>query len=1060
MPNRISNRFGVILATAMFALAACSGETGPTGAIGATGPTGPTGPTGATGPAGVTTGTISGTLTYSTLAGAPASGITVALTPANGVAPVQSDPAGAYTLAEVPAGVYTVTFSGGGLSSAVTVAGYSVGAKMSYTLDKAFTTTNPIKVTLDSSVNKYAPYAPTAATTPAGFNKPVTLKALATGGTGPYTYTWSYVTPKNSAGVEDPDYTLPKPTWTVNGDGSITFTTGTFAALAATKVVQGDLTKSPIIMPRGLVIPDRPQMVSITPSILAAMTYTFKVVAKDANNVTNSANVTVSPVTLSTGNSQTTSFRDVLPGSPPDTAFAALGMPYIGSDGGVGADPATWTWNWTLSFKTSSTAGAVDKTAMLDATNVKNPMFTPDVVGYWTLTNSVTGKSIKLLVATYVSSSADCGGCHSTYGNPVLVAKLKQWNDSAHGNHFFKFMEYDSNGFLRFLDGVTSLPTADATHSWDPADMPVDGGGHPLPMTTFQFGMSGAEGAHYGASCTACHTTGFSAAPSAVGLRNDGFYQMNFDKSSGTNWTFPSVNDFVAGFGIPAPPPDIATAAPDSTFYDDVNIDKSLQGMQCESCHGPFSKHGGSQRPAAVYNVAACAYCHDRPSNHDRVYLWKQSNHASYALTDEGMVEDNPTSLSSSSGLPSGVSSCGRCHVAQGFAAYMSQREPGACSSFTNANLADSANGYSTLGLSGALVIRNSDGTCTNVDAGNVTPTGGPAGAADQFFAGLGMTADQAENISCAVCHDAHTTDLRVRDSTGVLANGYQMAGAGAGAICMQCHNTRNGVRGDEFAPPAYPANGGIRTPHAPVQTDLLMGVNAYFMSTFSGSTLSKHAWVENTCAGCHVEMKPDSVTATLTNHTFKADGSICKSCHGEEFNLEGIKTAFVAERNAVGAGLAVGLNTAVAANAGALYVKAGSVTYSASGTPSVGSKSAIFKITAPAVIQSIDLLSSSVLLITFSTPNALANMPAGFTNPAGANAIYASTGDLTSDAAGTVKYLGSATGTWAKAVWNYTIVSGPSDDPAANVVHNPSFVFNVLANTRKALATAAAGEL
>ena len=43
---------------------------------------------------------------------------------------------------------------------------------------------------------------------------------------------------------------------------------------------------------------------------------------------------------------------------------------------------------------------------------------------------------------------------------------------------------------------------------------------------------------------------------------------------------------------------------------------------------------------------------------------------------------------------------------------------------------------------------------------------------------------------------------------------------AGAGALCMVCHNTRNGARGD------YVSTSSIGGPHAPVETDLFLGVN------------------------------------------------------------------------------------------------------------------------------------------------------------------------------------------------------------------------------------------
>jgi hypothetical protein len=41
-----------------------------------------------------------------------------------------------------------------------------------------------------------------------------------------------------------------------------------------------------------------------------------------------------------------------------------------------------------------------------------------------------------------------------------------------------------------------------------------------------------------------------------------------------------------------------------------------------------------------------------------------------------------------------------------------------------------------------------------------------------------------------------------------------------------------------------------------------------------------------------------------------------------------------------------------------------------------------------------------------------------------------------------------SKVGIIAKANWNYWLVSSVTENPAANVIHNPSFVFDVLSAT------------
>jgi hypothetical protein len=997
-------------------LAGCKGDTGADGTNGTNG---------TNGNPGSSTGTISGTLTYSNLAGTPATGVAVSLTPDVGVAPVTSGSDGKYELDNVPIGIYSVKFDGGAaFTPAVVVSNVVVAAGKTTSVAPTLTTTNPIKISLTDPT---APFAPLAVTKPAGYGKAVTLHAKATGGTAPYTYTWAFVSGPYSTA----------PTLTNPNDGTVTFTTDTFANIAKSKAIAGDPTKTPPVVAKGLVIPTRAQMVNITPSILAGMTYSLKVTAKDANGISNSATVTVAPTSLSTGNAQTNASGN---------AYAALGMMYTASDATAGTQSPSWTL-------TPPSGG----TATLDSTSILNPSFIPDATGNWTLTNAATTHTITVTVGKYVGSQPNngpqyCGVCHSSStvggGYTNVAGKMTAWKNSAHGNHFFKFMEYDSTGALVWKKDAAGnylqAPTADSTHFWSNVG----------PMTTFEYGMTGAEGAHYGASCTACHTTGFNATPSAVGLRNNNFYQMNFDKASGTNWVFPTVAQFVATFAIPAPPPDVATAAPNKTFYNDPNIDHSLEGMQCEACHGPLSLHANAgNAPAPVWNVGTCAYCHDRPSNHDRVFLWSQSAHSSYDLTTEGSVNSNAVSFTAASatqnGVPGGAASCGRCHAAQGFGAYLDQRT-GACSSFTNAAPYAGTPGYSTLGASGPLVIQNSNGTCTYIDsAANVT-------AATTFFTNLGMTDAKVENVSCQVCHDPHSTELKVMDSTGLLANGYQMNGAGSGAICMVCHNQRNGVRGDGIAPP----NAGIASPHAPTQADLLMGVNAYFMSTYSGSTLSKHANVLDTCAGCHLKLHPDSISPTNTNHTFRVDGTICSACHGPSMSLEGVKNQFLAARADIGNGITAGLNTAI--GAGNLFLKANQ--FNADGSVN-SNASAQFQVATPNAIVGVDVVSATrtgaYLMLHFA--NALTTVPAGFTQTDPTTVLVSSANIMTGT--GTTAVI-SATGVFAKAMWNYQLVSSVSSDefgqpnPAANVIHNPSFVFNVLANTKKALAGAGLGTL
>jgi hypothetical protein len=94
----------------------------------------------------------------------------------------------------------------------------------------------------------------------------------------------------------------------------------------------------------------------------------------------------------------------------------------------------------------------------------------------------------------------------------------------------------------------------------------------------------------------------------------------------------------------------------------------------------------------------------------------------------------------------------------------------------------------------------------------------------------------------------------------------------------MACHNTRNGETDDSTASTLSGAIG--RGPHLGPQTDILFGVNAYFVPT---SNPSPHLAIQDTCVGCHyaIPNAEEKAAGQTTNHSFIADLSICSTCHG-----------------------------------------------------------------------------------------------------------------------------------------------------------------------------------
>jgi hypothetical protein len=149
-----------------------------------------------------------------------------------------------------------------------------------------------------------------------------------------------------------------------------------------------------------------------------------------------------------------------------------------------------------------------------------------------------------------------------------------------------------------------------------------------------------------------------------------------------------------------------------------------------------------------------------------------------------------------------------------------------------------------------------------------------------------GMTEASIHPQTCVTCHDPHaqgdtsgepnTATVRVEGDTAMLPAGFKATGVGKGALCITCHNTRNGAHGDSVPVTSQSA------PHVAAQGDVLMGQNVFFVNN---GMRGGHSYITNTCVTCHMNLTdpPDeySYQKSGTNHTFAADPNICTSCHG-----------------------------------------------------------------------------------------------------------------------------------------------------------------------------------
>ncbi len=144
------------------------------------------------------------------------------------------------------------------------------------------------------------------------------------------------------------------------------------------------------------------------------------------------------------------------------------------------------------------------------------------------------------------------------------------------------------------------------------------------------------------------------------------------------------------------------------------------------------------------------------------------------------------------------------------------------------------------------------------------------------------------EDITCAVCHDPHGNDNRanLRNAAAsdiVLPDGSVIPEAGAGRLCMACHNGRRTPTNilDQIN------NGSAQFgPHHSNQGDMLAGTGAYegINPAFAWGS-STHLAIQDGCVNCHTHAHEG--TPAYTGHTFLPTVEACRPCHGGVTSFE-----------------------------------------------------------------------------------------------------------------------------------------------------------------------------
>lgn len=178
---------------------------------------------------------------------------------------------------------------------------------------------------------------------------------------------------------------------------------------------------------------------------------------------------------------------------------------------------------------------------------------------------------------------------------------------------------------------------------------------------------------------------------------------------------------------------------------------------------------------------------------------------------------------------------CARCHSDQGFRAWLPQ------------------------------LMRGDPGLIKGPDGKDATVA---------HLTSLGLTRDKVQPITCSTCHNDRG-DVRIIHDTYHLPAGFSVNAVGEGALCMTCHNTRNGrITWNAETRPNY------SSPHYSAQADMLVGKNFFFLNDTSDTRGSHAFFTGAACTTCHVSMNPQS-------HTFKAPENVCTNCHGAKMEKD-----------------------------------------------------------------------------------------------------------------------------------------------------------------------------
>jgi hypothetical protein len=408
-----------------------------------------------------------------------------------------------------------------------------------------------------------------------------------------------------------------------------------------------------------------------------------------------------------------------------------------------------------------------------------------------------------------------------------------------------------------------------------------------------QRGVDGVLSSYYSEACFQCHTVGYNKSPAAV---NAGFDDVAKD----LGWKFPSV--LHAGN---------YAAMPDEL--------KNKANIQCESCHGPGSRHPGF--PSVTTDVRVCGQCHQDGDRHFRPQQWEISPHAGGYENISNSRGTNPQ--------------CARCHSPVGYLAVAK----GTANVGTTNSVPTAA---------GALTCQ----ACHNPHDKYDNPDRHQLRVYDTAL--LGNPYFRSNDVTVALGEAITSADPRLTNGNLVVTN------LGNAATCITCHNGRQlptqtvlyGTNTVLSAGTRRPTTIGtskyyqIGGPHDQTASEAFLGVGMYDYGQVIGNSF--HTYLAD-CTTCHMyqlrapangvaqdQIAINDVVTNVTtalynqyanllgNHTFKMDYvsvnagvtntvdniAACNQCHGSFEPVDSFDFKPANARDYDGNGLVEGIQT------------------------------------------------------------------------------------------------------------------------------------------------------